>query len=327
MNGWDQNVINHENMMRDEPTGTERWWQIKAGLEQAYRDQAAHANDASTPSTPAGPTGPSLAQRNAAAGISAMFAQYGLGSLAGIVEQYVMQGYSGDTIALLLRETPEYKARFPAMAALAAKGRAITEGQYIDYERNAAALETRYGIPKGMLTNNVTKFLEMEKSAAEITEDVQLAAVAAIQSPQWIKDQFNTYYGLNSQSAILAHYLDPDLAAPILQQQYATTVIGAEAQQRGIDLAKSYAERLQGLGISQEQARQGFQQVSGLSGLSAGRGDIASQQTLIDAALAGDTGARNDVQRAQLARTGRFSSGGGYIGGQQGVTGLGRSST
>lgn len=328
-NGWDQNVINHQNMLRDEPTGTPRWYQIQAGLQQAYADQAAHANDpiAPAPSAAAGPTGPTVAQQSAIDSIRSVFSLYGLSGLDGLIDQYITDGLTPDGAMIQLRQSQLYKNRFPAMAALAAKGRAITEGEYIAYERNAAALEQQYGLPKGMLLNNVTQLLTNEKSAAELVDDVKLAAAAAIQAPKWMQDQFGTYYGLGSQQAILAHFLDPDVAQPLLQQQYATTVIGAEAAQKGIDLARSYAERLQGLGISQDQARQGFGTVAALDPLTAGRGDTVTQQALIDAALAGDTGAQNDVQRAQLARTGRFQAGGGFIGGSQGVGALGSANT
>lgn len=311
-------------------------WQLvqeSAGYEtpSARAARAAAAYVPPTPPTPNGPTavvptGPTQAQQAAIDAIRGGFAGIGLSGLDGLIDYYITNGFTPDGAMIELRKSDIYKNRFPAMASLIAKGRAITEAQYVAYERNAAQLEAQYGLPKGVLLNNVTRFLEAEKSAEEITEDVKLGVAAAYQAPQWLRDQFNTYFGLDSQAAIFAHFIDPDLAAPELQKMYATTVIGAEAQQRGIDLAKSYAERLQGLGVDQNAARQGFSTVAGLSGLSAGRGDVASQQTLIDAALAGDTAARNDVQRAQASRTGRFAAGGGFIGGQQGVGGLGRAS-
>ena len=83
--------------------------------------------------------------------VTALFKQYGLESLTSKIIEYARAGYQGDAIGVMLRDTPEYKARFPAMATLMSKKRAITEAEYIEYERNAAQLEKRYGLPSGLV--------------------------------------------------------------------------------------------------------------------------------------------------------------------------------
>jgi hypothetical protein len=50
--------------------------------------------------------------RDAYAALRAQFDKYGLGSLSGRIFDYLKEGYSADTIFLLLQETPEYKKRF-----------------------------------------------------------------------------------------------------------------------------------------------------------------------------------------------------------------------
>jgi hypothetical protein len=130
----------------------------------------------SSPGAPL-PTGGSDPAPAPAPGPSAEDIYWGLSSLYGKVVEYARKGYNGDAIAVMLRSTPEYKARFPAMEALAKKGRAISEGQYIDYERTAAQIEQRYGITTGMVTGNVTKLLTEEVSAAELNDRVVLAGL------------------------------------------------------------------------------------------------------------------------------------------------------
>src|SRR6478752_6861900 len=51
-------------------------------------------------------------ERDAYAAISALFKSYGLESLAGKVYDYVKNGYSADTVSILLQDTKEYKERF-----------------------------------------------------------------------------------------------------------------------------------------------------------------------------------------------------------------------
>jgi hypothetical protein len=41
-----------------------------------------------------------------------LFNNYGLGTLAPKITEYVQQGFSPDTVTLKLQETPEYKQRF-----------------------------------------------------------------------------------------------------------------------------------------------------------------------------------------------------------------------
>jgi len=249
-----------------------------------------------------------------------------LASLYPKIEQYVKAGYNADTIAILLRETPEYKTRFPAMSSLAAKGRAISEGDYVAYERGAAALEQRYGLPANMLMNNVTNLLTNDVSTAELNDRVVLAAAASIEAPQALKDQFKQFYGID-QGGLAAYFLDPEVAAPLLQKQFAASQIGAEATAQGIGLDVMGAENLQQLGITQDTARTGFSKVADQASLITSAGDTASQKDLIAGNLLGDAAARKNIERAAGARVGRFQGGGSFINDKTGNVGLGSAAT
>lgn len=247
---------------------------------------------------------------------------YGLNGLFTKVKEFIQQGYDPDAIMILIRTTPEYKQRFPAMDALAAKGRAISEGEYISYENTAASLERRYGLPQGMLMGNVTNLLTNEVSAAELNDRVILASSASIQAPQELKNQFQQYYGID-QGGLTAYFLDPAIATPLLEKQYASAIIGTEATRQGIGLDVYGAENLQSLGITQEAARQGFGTVAASKELETGRGDVVTQQELISGTLAGNEQARQGIERAAMGRIGRFQGGGSFAQTQQGVGGLG----
>lgn len=265
-------------------------------------------------------------QANTLGAVKNAFSQYGLASLYPKIEQYVKAGYNADTIAILLRETPEYKTRFPAMTALAAKGRAINEGDYIAYERGAAALEQRYGLPKNMLMDNVTTLLTNDVSTAELNDRVILASAASLEAPQALKDQFKEYYGID-QGGLAAYFLDPEVAAPLLQKQFAASQIGAEAVAQGIGIDVMGAENLQQLGITQDTARTGFSKVAGQAGLMTGAGDTATQKDLIAGNLLGDATAKKNIERAAGSRVGRFQGGGNFINDKTGNVGLGSAAT
>lgn len=265
-------------------------------------------------------------QNNAIATMKGLMEQYNLMSLYDTIVGYVKAGYDPESISVLIRTTPEYKKRFPAMDALGAKGRAISEGAYIEYEQTAANLERRYGLPSGMLMGNVTDLLTNEVSASELNDRVMLASAAAIQAPKELKSTFKNYYGIE-EGGLAAYFLDPKVATPLLQKQAASALIGMEAGNQTVDLNRSTAEQLQDLGISQEQAREGFGQVAGAKGLGTGRGDTASQDDLIQGTLAGNAGAVQKTQRAAQGRLGRFQGGGDFLQTQDGVTGLGSAAT
>jgi len=265
-------------------------------------------------------------QQNAIATMKAALSDFGLMSLYNRVVNFIKEGYEPDAVMVLLRTTPEYKQRFPAMEALAEKGRAISEAEYIDYEKSAAGLERRYGLPEGMLMGSVTDLLTNEVSASELNDRVILASAASIQAPDDVKSTFRDFYGIDD-GGMTAYFLDPDRATPLLEKQYATSLIGVEAARQGVGIDVYGAENLQELGISQEEARTGFGRVSRAQPLTRGRGDVVSTDQLISGTFGQDEKALQDIERAARARTGRFGGGGAVAGTTRGVTGAGTAET
>lgn len=295
---------------------------------QAQADAAAAARDAAARAAQAliDQANEQNRQRNAINTIRGVLEQMGMMSLYNRVVGFVQEGYDPDAIMVLIRTTPEYKARFPAMEALTAKGRAISEAEYIAYEQTASGLERRYGLPEGMLMGSVTQLLTNEVSASELNDRVILASAAAIQAPREVKDTFRQYYGIDD-GGMTAYFLDPNKATPLLEKQYAASLIGTEATRQGVGIDVFGAENLQSLGITQEQARTGFGNVAASRGLTEGRGDTVTQETLIQGQVAGNEQAQREIERAAQGRLGRFQGGGEFLQTQQGVVGLGSAAT
>jgi hypothetical protein len=265
-------------------------------------------------------------QQNAIATMKSLLTDYGLTALYDRVVGFIKDGYDDSAVMVLIRTTPEYKQRFPAMEALGKKGRAISEGEYIDYERTSAGLERRYGFPEGMLMGSVTDLLTNEVSLSELNDRVILASSAAIQAPDDVKNTFMDYYGIGP-GGLAAYFLDPSRATPLLEKQYATGVIGSEARRQGVEMDVYGSENLASLGISQEQAREGFGRVAGARTLTQGRGDVVSQQQLVSGTFEQNEESLKAIERAQKGRTGRFQEGGSFAASAQGVTGLGSAAT
>jgi hypothetical protein len=210
---------------------------------------------------------------------------------------------------------------------LASKGRAISEAAYIEYERNAAQLEKAYGLPSGILGKSaITGLLTNEVSAKELENRVTMAAAGAYQAPQELKDTFLQYYGIDS-GGLTAYFLDPEQALPLLNKQFVSAQIGAEAQMQDFAIASGMAESLQERGITQEAARQGFADVARQRGFMQGRGDVVTQEQLVEGTLLGEQEGVKAIERARKARTGAFQGGGAYVATQGGVSGLGSAAT
>ena len=260
--------------------------------------------------------------------LKAAFAEYGLGDLFPEIERYAREDLTEGAIVLELRKTQAYKNRFPAMDALSRKNRVITEAEYIAFERDAARLERAYGLPAGMLDSRdtVANLLTNEVSARELEERVTLAAAGAFQTSPEMRDTFRRFYGIDS-GGLTAYFLDPEKALPLLNKQFVSSQIGAEAAMQDITIESRLAEELQVAGVDREQARVGFGQVRNLRSLSEGRGDIATQEQAIGATLQGQQEAQEAVRRAAAARVGRFEQGGQALATQGGVMGAGTAAT
>jgi len=261
--------------------------------------------------------------QNVVATLTGVMNDYGLGSLLAKVTQMVQEGVNSEAVMAQVRQTTEYADRFPAMKTLAGKKRVISEAEYIAFERNAASLERSYGLPEGMLgKDQVTKLLENEVSGKELGERVNMAAVGAFQTSVEVKDQFKDYYGISS-GGLTAYFLDPDQALPLLERQYTSSQIGAEAQIQDFSFDVKQSERLFEAGATRESARQGITIAANQKSFQDGFGDTVTKDQLIDASLLQDSTAQNSIERVKKGRQGRFNAGGTYASNKDGVTGLG----
>jgi hypothetical protein len=251
--------------------------------------------------------------------------QFGLESLADWAWSTAVQGnLDTSQLTLLLRDRPEYKARFPAMAELAKQGRAITEQDYIGYETQVDKLAHSYGIPKGMYDSpsQIAKMLINNVDTPEINQRMKTAAAAAYSAPQEVRDALRDNYGISGGS-LIAYWLDPDLAGPILERQFAAAQITGAARQQGMNSTVSESERLATMGISADEARTGFGQAASLEGLDVSLGGDATTRSTRVEGVFGDAKSADEIRRVQASRNARFNEGGGAATGQTGVSGLG----
>lgn len=201
--------------------------------------------------------------RDAYLALDTLFKGYGLESLAGKIFDYVKNGYSSDTISILLQDTPEYKQRFAANEARQKAGLPVlSPADYINTENAYRQALRASGLPASFYDSpsDFTEWLSKDVSPTEMQSRIDLASQATQLANPALRTALNQM-GIDD-AHMAAYFLDPDKALPILQKQAATAQIGAAALQSGLTFDQSYAEQLATMGVTAAQAQQGYSQVA-----------------------------------------------------------------
>lgn len=201
--------------------------------------------------------------RDAFLAINSIFKSYGLESLAGKIYEYVKNGYSADTVSILLQDTAEYKTRFSGNEARRTAGLPVlSPAEYLATESSYRQIMQSAGLPTGLYDQNsdFAGWIGMNVSPSEIQNRVDLATQATVLANPNYRKALNMI-GI-SDNEITAYFLDPNKSLPILQRSAATAAVGGAALSQGLTFDKAYSEQLALSGISAEQAQSGYSQVA-----------------------------------------------------------------
>jgi len=202
--------------------------------------------------------------RDAYIALKSLFSSYGLGSLADKIYNYVKNGESADTISIQLQDTPEYKQRFAGNEERRKNGLPVlSPADYLATESSYKQIMQQAGMPAGFYDQNsdFNNWIGKNISPSEIQSRVDMATQATILSNPDYRRALNQM-GIDD-AHLTAYFLDTNRALPYLQKAAATAQIGAEALRQNLTFDQSYADQLATMGISADQARQGYQQIAG----------------------------------------------------------------
>lgn len=200
--------------------------------------------------------------RDAFVALETLFTQYGLGSLVKSIFNFIQNGYSQDTITLMLQQTPEYQQRFAGNAIRQKNGLAIlspaeylaTEASYYQTVKAAGLPENFYNSPSDWVN-----WIGNDVSPTEVQSRVQMAQTATEQAPQDLVQALGQM-GV-PKSSLVAYFLDDTKALPILQTQFNAAQIGAAALRNNLVMDPGRATQFANMGISVDQANQAYQQI------------------------------------------------------------------
>jgi hypothetical protein len=273
-------------------------------------------------------TGLSGDKRDAARALAALFEAYGLGSLAPAIVNYIQQGYSADTVTLLLQDSPEYKARFKGNEARQKAGLPVlSPSEYLSVESAYREVMSNAGVPRGFYDqpSDFEKWITDDVSPTEIKQRVDAAQQMIQSADQGALAAFRKFY---SEGDLIAYALDPTRAAPLVGKQFEAAKIAGAAADQGLAVGRELSENLAANGVSRDQARQGFgviadekdranklADISGTSGFTIA--DLANEVFLADAEVA------ERRQRLASQERARFSGGSGVGGSSLSTSGSG----
>lgn len=205
------------------------------------------------------------ADRNAYTTLLGMFSDYGLESLGPTILKLIQQGYDATSISYLLKQTPEYKARFAGNDGRVKNGLApLSPAEYLATERAYRQALSSAGLPQSFYDNHAdfTEYIAADKSPAEIKHRADMAMDFVNNSDPRYLQAFRDYYGAGP-GEVAAYMLDGQRNEALLTKQVQASHIGAAALQQGLSApGRSQAEIYADQGITDSQAQQGFQNVA-----------------------------------------------------------------
>lgn len=256
---------------------------------------------------------------------------YGLGNLGSFVWNLISTENITSEYALVerIRETDQYKQRFPAMAMRRQAGmNAISEEEYVSLEKGYRQVLKIAGMPANLFDTpeDFTNLIGGDVSVTELNQRVQQGYQAVAQSNPQVINEMKRLYGIDD-AGLAAYFLAPERATPVLLRQARAAQIAAEGTlQAGMEVTGAQAEQLAVAGISQEAARQGFQTIAGAEELFVPLPGTTEQAITQEEQIAGVFGtqaaAQQRVRQRARERAAAFQAGGRFAGQGTTVTGL-----
>ncbi len=261
--------------------------------------------------------------------IADTLALYGLpASLATTLNNALVGGESGTAIAMQIRETPEYAARFPAMAQRRELNLpAVSEADYLNLERNFRTIMQAAKLPATFhdAPEDFDQLIAGDVSPQEFQERVTLAEVARDSASTETRRLLNEFYDI-SEGDLTAYYLDPTRAETIFEDRRRMESAGLAAASRqtiGQDLTVGTAEALQAENIQRREIQQRLGQRVGLTDQLLGEEEALTASTIAEAEFGLDVESATRMRRRREERTTGFAGRSGALTTAGGVTSLG----
>ena len=275
-------------------------------------------------------------RESAKAIIDALLADYDLAGLTDFVNDLIFKEDILDARAILARIRTDkgaagqiYRTRFAGNEARRQAGyNAISEAEYVALENTFRQVMRASGLPTGFYDepSDFSALIGGDVSPAELNTRISQGYQAVAQSNPQVIQEMRRLYGVDD-SMLAAYFLDPAKATPMLLRQARAAQIAGEATlQAQQQIAAGIAEELAVAGVTQEQARQGFQTIGAAQELFVPLPGTTEEAIGTEEQIAGVFGtsgaAQQRIRRRSRERQAAFEAGGQFAGQGTTVTGL-----
>jgi len=245
------------------------------------------------------------------------FEKYGLGSLVDDVEALIMNGTPRSEAVLKLRKTSAYKLRFAGNEIRLAEGKNLyDESTYLELENDFRTSFEAYG-QKALLGKTresaqamFAEYIGSDKSPDEIKNRIKLA-VDEVSNRKDIRDEFLKYFPEITDSDLVSYFLKPKETLSALTAKVRVAQIGSAASAQGLNASLATATDLEQLGLTEQQARTGYQKIATDLPAIEKLGDIdktdISQTTAENAYLKGLASEQRKIDQAAQRERNRFA--------------------
>jgi hypothetical protein len=252
--------------------------------------------------------------------LSALFASYGLDTLAPFINEKIMADTSEEMLMLELYARPEYKKRFPGMEKLRGKGRTITEAEYMGIEKQMTQTARFFDVPKGFYdgAEDFGTLIGNEVSAKEFQDRLQVGQDLARSLNPQVRQALSSMYQVG-EGGITAYVLDSEKALSLIQKQAKASQFVGLARTSGFalkDLTAASAETIAGsepyAKLTENQLQQALGQAGELrrtqSRLAGIENQAYNEQEALNAVIVGSPEALLASQQRAARETARFSA-------------------
>lgn len=162
-----------------------------------------------------------------------------------------------------MRADPTYDTFFPGNRREDGSLR-LSEAEYFSRVDAYNKAFRSWGLNPELFKGKYATLIAGDVTGATLANRIAAAHEQILHQMPQVREVYARYAGIElSDEAILATFLDPDVADGILSRRIAVSQVGAEGEARGFTVNLPFAERLHFAGVDQQRAREFFTSAEG----------------------------------------------------------------
>jgi len=200
--------------------------------------------------------------------LESTFKDYGLEELVPEIKKFMEEGLGSNQAAVELRKTTAYINRFRGNEIRRAAGlNVVSEATYLELENSynetlrAFGLQGYFGVDRKASQSRMADIIGNDITATEFKDRIDTVVTRVNNADPNIKATLKSFYGIQDDD-LVKYFLNPKENLPKLQEKVLSAEIGNEALKQNLLTDVTSATALAKLGITQEQAREGYQGIA-----------------------------------------------------------------